>query len=159
MGTESTLKMVFAIRHGNYSSSTMELDSDGCRQSQTIADKLRTMIPYGLRIIVITSPLQRAMGTAGIIATNLGASVSVCNLLENDSYETGNVKRGEIISLAKGVEVVVAISHYKSPSGIIDAFARQAFQEKVQCFECRKGNGLMVNLSTRRIITDLLKET
>ena len=159
MSTESSLKMVFAIRHGDYSGSTMELDGYGRAQSEFISKKIRTMIPNNFKVIVITSPLQRAMGTAEIIATNLNASVRVCGHLQDDNYDTGNIKRREIISLAMGVDVVVAISHSVSPSGIINAFSKQAFQEEVHCFECRKGNGLMVDLTTRRIITDLLNKT
>ncbi len=82
MANESNLEKVFTVRHGDYSRATKELTDDGIAQSQSIAQKLRTMIPVELKVIVISSQFQRAIRTATIVAGHLGAKIKICDDLE-----------------------------------------------------------------------------
>lgn len=154
---EQKLKIVFAIRHGEYDENTMELNDHGKQQCRIIGQKIREMTPPDFIPLVLSSPRIRAKQTADIVAKYLGSQVQICEELQTDQYHDGDKVRKAVIPLTNGSPVLILVTHLDAPSGIINAFSQANFNKMTGYMMSKKGNGMMIDLSTGRIVSDLIR--
>lgn len=150
------LKQVIAVRHGEFADYTMNLNEEGESQMRALAERLKKLVRKGYTVEVFSSPNARAMQSAEIISKPFGISSVRCEALKSDEYGDGQEKMKALLSLWKGGDVIIAVTHYESPSGIIHAFSLKHFSKPVKCAESEKGDGLMLCMKTGRVTAGLL---
>ena len=123
---------------------------------QTLSKQIRKLVRKGHRVEVFSSPSVRAMQSAEIIAEALDATYATCDILGSDEYDDGAEKTAALLSLRNGSDVVVAVTHFESPSGIINGFTSQYFGKTVECMESEKGDGLLLCMRTGTVRESLL---
>ncbi len=151
------LKRVIAIRHGEYSDRTMKLNEEGRQQMQELAERIKQFVLKRQVVEVFSSSEIRAVQSAMMMGSLFGVSPIVCRKLNSDEYDDGGEKMSELLTARNGSDVIIAVTHFKSPSGIINAFATRYFQKEVECMESVKGNGCMLDLKTGNISLDLFE--
>jgi len=156
MKSESKLRKVFAVRHGEYDRASKGLNDKGREQGKRLAEKISMMIPAETDVIIICSPQIRALQSAEILAVKLHCEIEACPILELDDYELGEAVLERIFPIIRHREVAIVMTHFELPSGIINALAKARFQKVVDCSASGYGNGLAVDLLTGEIIDDVL---
>ncbi len=160
MKTNEDLKLVIAVRHGEYTNHGQRgLNDLGRQQSQLFATKLRAIIPQEYSVEIFSSILTRGQETAEILASHLGATTKMLYELCSDDFIDGEEKRQAILKSVNGSDAIVIVAHYTSPSGIINAFSEYHFKKQVSPQETKKGNGLMLDLCSGKVVTDLMDHT
>lgn len=151
------LRKVIAVRHGEYSGlgSSESLNEDGKAQMALLTVKIMGLVGNG-RVEVLSSPEPRACQSAEIIAKELKCDYRVCQALIFDQHASGLEMMNKMLEVRGGSEVIIAVTHFEAPSGIIEAFARKHFQKQFECREAQKGNGFMLCLETGTITEDIL---
>lgn len=144
------IEMVIACRHGEYLDNGL-LTSEGIEQSQVLARRIKELV-NGQKVTLFTSPAKRAVNTAAILAKELELSANpiLCNVLYSEEYYDGEQKR---LAMLEHVQegVIVAVTHYESPSGIVNAFSRAVFGKRVDPAEIFKGEAIVLCLKTGEI--------
>ena len=148
------LKLVIAIRHGEDNKD--HLTEQGQKDIRSLAEHLRQIIPPWLVVKVLTSRFSRAIESGDIIAQALDTSTTIDEVLELDRHKYGELMMKAILSSSGDAEAVVVITHYSAPSGIMNAFSSERFQQTVDATICPKGNGHMIDLTTGQVTMDLL---
>lgn len=141
-------KFVIAIRHGDYSE--RNLTQKGIEDISSVAEKIKDLI-VGKSVALFTSPTTRTVETSCIIAEKFGIEAIKCDSLRNDRYINGQSQMKDIMDLIgdNNPEVVIAVTHFTAPSGIIDAFANEFLGNTVVGkMEIEKGRALILDLST-----------
>ena len=152
---EKTLKMVIAVRHGEYDRQTKELDTLGIQQVSALAKAVRNLTT-GKTVEVVSSTTSRGQQSADIIARVLDARIERSGVLTSDQYDDGAELMAELLAKRNGAEVIVAVTHYEAPSGIVNAFRRKHFQAGFDCLESEYGDGCLINLETGEVKETLL---
>lgn len=141
------LKRVIAVRHGTYSGS--DLSEYGRERVQRLAEAIRKkFVKVKQRVEIFSSPYPRAVQSAEILAKNLGCGHAVLQILEGDEFCEGDAMMEALLTARNGSDVVVAVTHYESPSGIVDAFSRRFFQQGAPCLVSAKGDGCTLCMKT-----------
>lgn len=117
------MKVVIAARHGQNDNGP--LSRLGKEQSQELAAAILGKVGGGNSIAVLHSKTRRATETAEIIGHTLDVTPRVCETLGYDSYHHGDDMRRAVLALAAEFEILIAVTHYEAPAGIIDAFANK----------------------------------
>src|SRR4051812_19945426 len=87
---QTTLQIVVALRHGDYNERSREegeLTEFGKEQMGAVASRLRSILPPGLTIAVVTSPLIRAEQSGDIISAEFGVKTVRCGILRDGSHQ------------------------------------------------------------------------
>ncbi len=150
------LTQVIAVRHGAYSDQTGDLNELGRNQVHKLANTLRRRIKEKEAVEVFSSPAQRAQISAAIIARAFEVNHVVCDALSSDEYEDGSVMMNALLAKRKGSTVIIAVTHYEAPSGIIRAFAQKYFEKSVRCGKTDNGDGCSICLKTGTISLSVL---
>lgn len=154
------MKKVFAVRHGEYDEcGSKGLTPYGQKQSHDLAEKIKKLISQGQSVQVLSSAYRRAKETATIIGESFGVAVEVLDQLGLDDYEYGEGQRQAIMGAFKGAEVIIVVTHYKAPAGIMNAFRLSRGDEQFPALEIDKGNGMMIDMTTGDVDSDLLAST
>lgn len=150
------LSQIMAVRHGDYSRTTRDLDAVGIGQVERLAGILRSKVKPEHKVEVLSSPLSRAKQSAEIIARQFGVKIETCDELELDEFEDGEEQMNAVLRKLNGADVVIVVTHHRAPSGIINACSRKFFQKEVGSKASEKGDGLMISLETGTVATSLL---
>ncbi|MCR4311126.1 MAG: histidine phosphatase family protein [Candidatus Taylorbacteria bacterium] len=152
------LKAAIAIRHGEYSDQTSELNPEGIEQVKFLAGRLKKLVKPRHIVKIFSSPVVRARQSAEILAEHLKTQVQEIGALGYDEFESGQHQMNELLGQKDGVDVIVAVTHFVAPSGIIDAFSRKFFSKTAfeKAYESRKGDGHMICLKTGTVTKSLL---
>jgi phosphohistidine phosphatase SixA len=144
------LKFVVAVRHGQYFGGS--LNDQGKEDVTKLTAAIVTKVAGINSIVLLTSPLLRAVETAQIIGVGLNTTHQCVNLLQLDFYECYRDKEAkELLELAENCECVVAVSHNEAPSAILNIFSEKYLQKTVWCQTTRKGCGLCLCLESGEI--------
>ncbi len=161
MSTKSkyrNLKVVVAIRHGEESEKAGSfLTLTGQDQMKEVVTRLRKILSFTQKILVLTSPLPRAIESGEIIAQGLGVKRQTQFQLKLDGWAHGSSQKDSILYELEDVDVeaVIVVTHFAAPSGIAHAFASE-FGKEVEGKECENGNGYIIFLETGQVVEDLL---
>jgi len=145
------LKQVIAVRHGEYGDGSKELNAEGFEQIEKLAKQLKTIVKHKHKVAILSSPLTRAKQSAEIIAKQFVGQVETCDELRSDGFGDGAEQMEAILKMRNGADVVIAVTHYEAPSGIINAFSQKLFGLEVSMRESEKGDGLMLCLKTGKV--------
>lgn len=151
-----SLKYIIAVRHGEYSNLTKELDDCGISQICALASRLSILLAKRKSVEVFSSPSLRAQQSAEIIAREFQTSIKVCDSLRSDEYKDGNQMLEELLSVRNGGDVLIAVTHYVAPSGIINAVCERFRKGRFGCREQAKGDGCMIHLPTGRVTASIM---
>ena len=154
MGAEWKPKLVITCRHGSYARgrtpSEEKLTGYGKIQSERLAEAIREMVKDSLPVVLTTSDAPRAQETAKTIAARLGVEPVVLPILQEDRGR-GKRQAEEISKVSSNATSVVAVTHFESPSTIIDAFSSKYCGEGFAIDEIDKGQGLVLDTETGEI--------
>ncbi|MDQ2933298.1 MAG: hypothetical protein M3Q80_02865 [bacterium] len=139
--------LLFAVRHGKYIDEEKVLDETGKEQSEFLGRTILNMICKDQKSIVMTSNLPRAQETGTIIAKILNSPAVSEEILEIDSYYMSSVLYSPIKSFTDEYDVVIVVTHFESPSGIMDAFCSELFKGSFPRTVITNGNGFVLNLT------------
>lgn len=146
----NTLKWVVALRHCEDLSDD-DLTDRGIVQSHVLAETLKKKLPPGERVFVCSSPPGRAVKTAEHIAQQFKTSVQIIGVLERDSFRDGVAQREAIERIVDKHTIVVAVTHYEAPAGIIASFSMKYLRKNYYGEITEKGRGLLLNCSTGEV--------
>lgn len=152
---KKTLKMVIAVRHGDCDDLSKELCPFGIQQVSALVEAIRNLTT-DKTVGVVSSTVVRGWQSADIIARALGTSVERSGVLTSDNYNDGEELMKELLARRDGAEVIVAVTHYEAPSGIINAFRQKHFQKGFDCLKSWYGDGCLINLETGEVRRTLL---
>ncbi len=143
------IDFIIAARHGEHRHHNLTMA--GVQQAIDLGDTIK-QLARGKCIEIFTSPIERAHETAKIIQDITKApSLVTCASLENDRYTDGAVQLEEITaSLTDKGKVVVVISHFEAPSGIIHAASSMFSTPRISypCREIGRGEALVLEMKT-----------
>lgn len=149
------LKRVIAVRHGT--DSERDLDENGIERMQQLARAIKKrFVKAKQRVEIFSSPYPRATQSAEILAQHLGCSYSVCEVLRYDEFSDGAEMMNALLKARNGSDVIIAVTHYESPSGIVDAFSCRFFQQGAFRRVSEKGDGCTLCMKTGAVEQTLL---
>ncbi len=144
------IRYAFAIRHGKDIGD--KLTERGIEDTRIIARKIKTFLQGDEEVHLFHSYYQRSQETAGVIQSELNVeSVRRLLILNEDSHHQGARASEEIEKLVAQSEipvVVIAVTHFEAPSGVIHGFAQRHFNQGVMCTESRNSCGFRINMET-----------
>ncbi len=151
------LKQVIAVRHGEYDRMPEKLNSEGVAQIERLSERLKGIIKSGHKVRVLTSPHLRATQSAKILAKQLQVEIEEVFALGLAEFGDGQHQMDEVIAKSGGLDVIVAVTHFVAPSGIIDALSKKFFSKTVfeGELEVQKGDGIMICLKTGTVTKSL----
>ena len=143
------IDFIIAARDGEHRHHNLTVA--GVQQAIDLGDTIK-QLARGKCIEIFTSPIARAHETAKIIQDITKAhSLVTCASLERDRYTDGIAQIEEITtSLTDKGNVVVVISHYEAPSGIIHAASSLYGTPRISypCREIARGEALVLEVKT-----------
>ena len=146
------VKWLVAVRHC-LDLSDDDLTEGGIRQAKLLARQLRETLPENLKVLILTSPPGRARETALIIARGFKTDIEVCDELELDHHCHGERQMIAIERLVNGHAVIIAVTHFEAPSGIMNAVCQKYFQTSYPPIQTNKGTGLILDFSTGEVVS------
>jgi phosphohistidine phosphatase SixA len=151
--SQPKLKKLYVVRHAEFFGE--KFTRSGETQVNYLAQQLKMLIGDKKRsLIIITSPLERAVKTAEVVANVFGVCPQVYEALKADEYRDGQVLADGLVALSGDAEVLVVIGHHTAPSGIANAFAKK-FEKTVVERVTRNGNGYFLDLVRKVVIADI----
>ena len=145
-------KFIIACRHGDYAANS--LTKFGQQQASKLAESIKNGLDSATSsALLLSSPTTRTVETAVIIGRTLGVQHQCVDLLERDYYRWGEKQMLAILELAEDHEIIIVITHYEAPAGIVDAFSQKHFGKKVVGEkEIRKGSGLCLCMESGEVL-------
>lgn len=133
------LKWVIAARHGDYDEMAKDenLTPVGHEQAKSLAKLVKERTNGNTSVVIFTSPEIRCIETGAHFAEQLGTNADVVRKLCRDQYEDGDEQMEAVFTALSdsSVDVIVLVTHYKAPSGIMNAFSNKfcstSFPEKI----------------------------
>jgi len=119
--------LVIAVRHGmdiGGPDNEAGLSGHGKLQMTVLTECLSKLISKEQKILILSSPILRAVESAQIIEAKFGVEHQVCDALCKDEWSDGEEQMKAILALSEGADVVIVVSHYEAPSGIANAFVK-----------------------------------
>ena len=146
------LVKIIACRHGDYSNESGSLIPAGIQQVQQLTKSISPLISSGSKVVLFTSPRKRAVETATIISQALeGVAPMVCESLQYDGYSDREGVFNEVVQRISDQEVLLLVTHYDLPSGIIHAFSEKHLQKPFPRTTIKKGQGIVLHLKTGQV--------
>lgn len=143
-----SLKLIVATRHGEDWGN--QLTDTGVEKVTRLADRISSLL-NGSSILLLSSPTTRAILSAEILAKKLGVEPFIMEELSSkygDQYECGQHQMEKSLPALDGKEVVIFVSHFESPAGIIDAFSKKFCGKGTGCIRLHYGEGLALDISS-----------
>lgn len=149
------LKRVIAVRHGTDSGTN--LDDNGREQVRRLASAIREKFVRARQVVqIFSSTFPRAVQSAEIIAQELGYEYTLLPVLEGDNFLDGEAMMEELLKARNGSDVLIAVTHYDAPSGIISALSKKFFQRTSSNLISENGDGCTLCMKTGVAMKTLL---
>jgi phosphohistidine phosphatase SixA len=141
------MDVVIAVRHGEYSGSS--LIEQGRMDIANLAKIIKQKIGEDTKIHLFHSPETRAVESAEIIAETLGCDLVECEMLSMDTFSAGRRMKENMVENVgdRACDVLIAVTHYDAPAGIIHYFRRDLYAEGYNFGgELSKGEALFLDV-------------
>ena len=150
------LRKIIIIRHGNYNTSTDQLNDADKKQMEELVPKLREHLAGEENILLVSSKAERAEDSMKVLAQALGLSYQTHDYFWSDNTHRQINRRAldMLKSMAdeKGTDVVVLVTHLeyaKDLPSVIEADAGKGF---VRRRELLKGEMVFLDMEKEQCV-------
>lgn len=135
----SRTKRLLTVRHGDYDSN-MSLSDLGVKQIYGISAKILPLVK-GKTAIILSSPEERAVQSAAIIACQLGLELQEHDVLWSESRHPENFP--EALKLVRSfmgkVDIIILVTHYEYVEYFPHYFAAEQLNTPIRSEVIRNG--------------------
>lgn len=142
------MPLVVGLRHADYShDGERGISETGKIQAQKAAEKLKSMITDSPNVLLLSSPVKRAIDTAQIIGAETGLAPEPCEHLAEypkDGFQPVNLWK-EILAGKIEADVIILVTHFYTVEDGPKEFAALLSTNWQKCREPRKAQGWIIN--------------
>jgi len=146
------LTHVIAVRHADYDI-VGNLTLLGRSQAESLAVKLIDFLGPNVTVspIIVSSTHLRAQETARIISDAFRTSFHINADFCTDEYIYGHRLKRAVMHHANGSTIIIVVTHFEAPAGIISAFTTELFNRPFPRQIPEKDSGFALNLTTGEV--------
>lgn len=144
------MKKLFIVRHAPYNDNG-KISIRGYQKIIELAPRLRGAIPESYKILILTSPVSRAVDTANVLSEYLKVSFN-----ENETFDSCNTFNTmsafqAILERADDAEAIILVTHLEYCEYLPVTVAKEIMNQKIPSCNTNKGKAWVCDLEKNTV--------